>query len=226
MKNQQVAKVGALLIVGVLVVFAISVVFENYEVIQKGELLDYTSGGTIYQVRFFDEFDIYLEPEVRPSDDVLVSIVLFGIGFIALTFAFLQYHNRRKAGDRVLPFFVILSVGAMYLASDELFGIHESLGHNMQFLMLIPGVHRPDDMVIASYGFFALAFLVYFRKVLLKARGTIKYFVAAMLLFILAAASDLVAIGKIEEILEVLCVFVILFGTLAFGRSVLLDNEG
>lgn len=223
MKNQQVATVGALLIVGVLAVLAINIVSDNYEVIAKGELLDYTSGGTIYQVRLFDRFEFYAEPEVRPSDDVLVSIVLFGIGFIALTFAFLQYHSRRKSEDRVLPFFVVLSLGAMYLASDELFGIHESLGHNMQFLMLIPGVHRPDDMVIASYGIFALAFLAYFRKVLLKARGTLKYFVAAMVLFVMAAASDLVA-GKAEEILEVLSVFVILFGTLAFGRSVLLDD--
>ena len=225
MKNQKVASVGALLIAGILAVFAINAVTENYEIIQKGQILEYTS-GKIYQVRLFDKFDFYAEPEVRPSNDVLVSVVLFGIGFIALTFAFLQYHSRRKAEDKVLPFFIVLSVGAIYLGADELFGIHESLGHNMQFLSRVPGVHRPDDMIIALYAIPALAFLVYFRKVLLKARGTLKYFVAAILLFLLAAASDLAAIGKIEEILEMLCVFVILFGTLAFGRSVLLDDEG
>jgi len=226
MTNQQIAKTGALLIAGVLAVFVINVVFENYEVIQKGELLEYTSGGTIYQVRLFDKFDFYAEPEVRPSDDVLVSVVLFGIAFIALTFAFLEYHRRRQSENKVFPFFVVLFAGAIYLASDELFGIHESLGHNMQFLMRIPGIHRPDDVIVASYGFFALAFIVYFRNVLLKARGTLRYFVAAFVLFLLAAASDIVAIGKIEEILEVLCVFVILYGTLAIGRSVFLDDEG
>lgn len=223
MKIHQVATVGAFLIVGILAISAIGLALENYEVVAKGELLDYTSGGTIYHVRLFDRFEFYAEPEVRPSDDVLVSIVLFGIGFIALTFAFLQYHSRHKAEDRTLAFFVVLSLGAAYLACDELFGIHESLGHNMQFLMRIPGVHRPDDAVIASYGIFALAFLVYFRKVLLKARGTLKYFVVAMALFLLAAASDLVA-SRAEEFLEVLCVFTILYGTLAVGRSVLLDN--
>ena len=224
MTNQQVLKVGAVLIAGVLALFAIVLVFGNYEVIQKGQLLEYT-GGTIYQVRLFDKFDVFAEPEVRPTDDVLVSIVLFGIGFIALTFAFLEYFNRRIVEDRVFLFFVVLSVGAFYLASDELFGIHESLGHNMQFLRLVPGVSRPDDLIVASYGVFALAFIVYFRKVVLKARSTFRYFVAAFLLFLLAAASDLVAIGVIEEILEVLSVFAILYGTLALGRAVFFDVE-
>ena len=224
MTNQFIVKICALLFAGVLAVIAIVLTYGDYEVIEKGQLLEY-SRGMIYHIRLFGELDLYVEPEVRPTDDVLVSIVLFGIGFIAVTFAFLEYGNRRRDEERVFLFFVVLATGAFYLASDELFGIHESLGHNLPFLGRIPGVRRPDDVIIALYGIPALFFVVYFRRLLLNARGSFPYFLAAVVLFFLAAASDIFTLGKVEEILEVLSVFAILYGTLSFGRSVLLNID-
>ena len=181
----------------------------------KGNILPYTT-GYIYELQILGKYRFYVEPEVRLTSDVVNAIILLGIAYISVTFASIVHALEGPGISSRLQFFVTMSVGTFYLAADELFGIHESLGHNMQFLLEIPGVHRPDDLIIAAYTIPALAFLYYFRSILLKARRPLLFFSAAVLLFVMAAIADSAASG-IEEIAEIFVGILLLSGTISLG---------
>ncbi len=82
------------LIVTVLIAF-VGLMLKNYEVLEKGQLLDYTN-GLIYKVRIFDKYTFFVELERHRLDrDVFNSYLLSGIAFISLTYAFLLFQFKR-----------------------------------------------------------------------------------------------------------------------------------
>ncbi|MEO5652809.1 MAG: hypothetical protein ABIN79_13300 [Marmoricola sp.] len=86
--------------------------------------------------------------------------------------------------------YLIGGLGLSVLALDELFGVHEPLGHNMQFLTAL-GPEHPDDVIILLYPV-AIAIDVWkFRDILLERRRQRNGFMVAGILVMLAALSDL-----------------------------------
>lgn len=190
----------------------------DYEVLEKGQLLSYTT-GKIYKVRFGGGLTLYVAPELPPWQykDLLNAYVLTGVAFVALTFAvLLRTVSGHGAGSASLRLFLVMFVGISCLVADEVLGLHESIGHNMQFLLGLPGVHRPDDVLTVLMGIPVAAFLVYFRSTLLASRRAVIAFAAAGLGFLLAAVSDVLAL-PIEEGLEVVVSACLLVGVFFLG---------
>jgi hypothetical protein len=128
--------------------------------------------------------------------------------------------SKGKSSRHVIAFLVLMSAGTFYLAADESFGVHETIGHNMQFLATIPGITHPDDFVIMSYGIAVMFFLFYFRSVYVNRRNSLIYFVATVILYISVAISD-VTDFPLEEVLEIAASMSLLFGTMSLGLSLL-----
>src|SRR4051812_2079901 len=84
----------------------------------KGELFDYTD-GTIYKVRFFHHWDLYVEPDVKPSLDVVDSYILVVVSTIGLAgLGLLRWLGLRRPRGTEL-FLLVTGLGALYLAADE-----------------------------------------------------------------------------------------------------------
>lgn len=123
------------------------------------------------------------------------------IALLALTFIRVV---RVPTRPRVQAFFLVVWLGTGFLAADELLGGHESLGHNLRFLAELPGVHRPDDAIVALYVPAAVAFIVVFRRIILASKGARIGFGVAVALLVLAAVADVLGVGQTEELLEAL----------------------
>ena len=185
-------------------------VLSNYEVVAKGRLLPYTS-GEIYRIVLFDRVSIYVEPETKPSLDVFNSYILVSISSISLL-ALILVPARTASAPRVRTFFLLSWLGTGLLAADELLGVHESLGHNLQSLRDIPGVDRPDDVIVGLYGVAALAYVAAFRRIILASVRARILFALAVLVVVLAAAADVADVCQVEELLEALASVFVLVG--------------
>ena len=106
-------------------------------------------------------------------------------------------HARR----RLVGFYLIVAAGLGFAGVDELFAIHESVGHNLQFLADVPGVSRPDDLVIALYLVPTVLFAYLYRDLFGSDRRAATALAAGIAVFALAAAADLAGV-KAEEYLE------------------------
>ena len=172
------------------------------EVVRKGELFSYTD-GTIYEVRLLDKVTVYVEPSVRPSDDLLNAYLLASLSSIAL-FALLLVHGRKvTTGLRVRAFFLLTALGAGYLAADELFGFHESIGHNMRFLADLPGSEQPDGAILVAYLIPVGAYLFVFRNLFLASRTGLRLILFGLAFGVLASGLDFLG-GSGEELAEVM----------------------
>lgn len=192
----------------------------NYEVLEKGNLLNYTN-GVIYKIRFFDTFTVLVEPERRPAKDVFNSYLLTGISFISLTYAFLiAFTKKYGVTSRVFWMYAIMVVGTSYLAVDEFFGVHESIGHNMQFLASLPLVSHPDDVIIMSYIIPMALFLYIFRKEFLAARPSLIAVAGVVAFVVLASLADLLTLPLIvEELSEIIASGLLVISVLLLGWS-------
>ena len=187
------------------------------EVVDRGELLPYVKGYTIYKVRVLDRYEFFVEPDVKPSGDLFNGYVLVGIAFMSLTFAVVMKVVSAAPPGKTFWLFVCMFFGASYLAADEVLGIHETLGHNMQFLTtIVPIAERPDDAIIMFYGIPALLFVVYFYRTLLASKAAIVCFIAALAMFALGAVSDGLTL-PIEEFCEMISSICLIAGVVALG---------
>jgi hypothetical protein len=193
----------------------------NFDIVREGQILPYTDHN-VYEVSIAGLVNFYVQPELRLSDDIITSVIFLGACFISLTFAAILI-SHGKSSRHVISFLLLLSAGMFYLAADESFGIHESLGHNMQFLAKIPGMTHPDDFIIVMYGLIFLIFLYYYRSVFINKRRPLLYYAAALLLVALAAISDAIEF-PLEEVVEMAVVVCVLLGTMSLGLSIL-DEE-
>lgn len=189
--------------------------FNNYEVIDKGQLLSY-SEGQIYHIRFFEKYDVFLEPENRPNSDLIMFYFLLGTGFVSIVFFFILGLSKRVAKSKVPLLFLCCFFGMHFLAFDEFLGIHESIGHNMTILARLPLVKRPDDAIIILYLIPCSIFGLIFYKEFFECKSALYTGIGAFLLISLAAVSDLLTL-PFEELLEIFAGMLIFSSILFLG---------
>lgn len=190
----------------VLVAFALLVLAylasENYDVVREGRLFPEIR-SEVYEVRLFDTFTVYVAPErgVKPLDtlNALVLAATSGAAFLAAV----QLVRVRRVLRRARAFFVVSSLAFAYLAADEIFGVHETIGANARYLADLPGVKHPDDIVIALYLIPVLVALACFWTVIFSSRRGRAFFAAAFAFYVLAALLDVTG-ALLDEPVEVL----------------------
>lgn len=214
-RNRYIVLLGVLSAIAILLALAMFVLFQNYEVVRKGNFLPYTN-GFIYEVLLFDTFTVYAEPEVVDLLDLMNGYLLVGAAFAALTFAVIVMKGAADDRDPRLWFFLTIFVGLSYLVADEWLGIHESIGHNLQFLRSLPFGDRPDDLIILAYGVPALLFLLAFRRLIWGSVASRVFFALAFVAFAGAAVAD-GADFFAEEILECLPSLLIVAAVISLG---------
>ena len=174
-----------------------------YEVQDKGRgpgIVPYES-GVVYKVRVLDAFTVYAPEEARPDEDKLSAVALVGAATMSIVALLLL---RAAAADtRLRRFFAFGTAGLALLAADELFAIHETIGHNLHFLADIPGVERPDDAIFALYAIPLSVFAWRFRDVLLAHRRPVQLFAIGSVFFAIAVVGDLTG-SFIDEPAEVI----------------------
>lgn len=180
---------------------AAALAMQSYEILERGRLLSYTP-GEVFRIRVFDRVDMYVEPALRPSGDILSGLLLVGLASMAASlFMLLRFRILAATRQGLEGFFLAVAGGASFLAADELFGFHETLGHNLRFLREIPGVTHPDDVIFAAYVVPALVFACVYRGLLVSSRRALRLFAAAFGLYLLAAGFDLANL-PFDEIVE------------------------
>ena len=172
-----------------------------YEVQDQGRDVVPYDAGSVYQVRVLDSVTLYADGESRPEPDKVSSTLIFAAATMMLIAALLL----RAAGAnlRLRRFYGLAAAGLAFLGVDELFAVHETLGHNLQFLADLPGVTRPDDVVFLLEGLVALGFAWAFRDILL-APGRHKLLFLAGAVFLGVATLGDVAGSGLEEPAEVI----------------------
>jgi hypothetical protein len=205
--------------VGVVVAVAVvSFAPSLYEVVRSGRDLVPYSSTYLYEVRVLDAFTLYATPETRPSLDKLSAVGLVAAGTM-IFMAFLLLRAAR-ADIRVRQFFAFASAGLAFLAADELFGIHELIGHNLRFLADLPGVTRPDDVVFALYTIPLAVFAWSFRDFVRSHRTAAQLFGIGLAFFAVAVVGDIRSSG-VDEPAEGLAAACLLAGLVAITATVL-----
>lgn len=200
----------ALALAGAAVLVAGLTALATAVVVARGKLVP-SGGPGVRRVRVWDSFEFYISSETaRPPLDVLTTIA-FSMTAATMGLAALMLAVSKVRG-RLLACLAIVAVGATYLATDELLALHESIGHNLQFLRSLPGVERPDDVVLASYAVPIGLFAWYFRDILLSVRASAWLFGVAVASGAVASISDLVEVGEWEERIELITAALALAG--------------
>ncbi len=192
---------GLIVLIGCMGAFILP---DHVEILAKGQLLSY-SDGRVYHLRLFNAFELYIEPSNRLSSDVLTAYILLAMSFTSLIgmIVMLRFPSQDSLYTRTINLMLCLGLGTHYLAIDEYFGVHETIGHNLQWLRHLPGVTRPDDAIIAFYLFPALFFVYKFHRLLSACRGGLALFVSSIVLFAGSAMVDMFHLPG-EEPLELL----------------------
>lgn len=193
---------AAIALAGLFMYFAPSL----YEVVDKGRDIRPYESGPIYKIRLADTATVYASAESRPDTDAISGSAMVALGTAALmTYLLLA---ARGARQHLRRFYGLAAAGFAFLALDEFFAIHETIGHNLLFLSDLPGVERPDDVIFGLFVVPALAFLYVFRDIVSSSKRAIQFFVAALILFACAGFSDLAGVGTDEplEVLSAACI--------------------
>lgn len=186
-----------------------------YEVVDKGRDLRPYESGVVYELRIADSVTVYAAAESRPNIDTVSGSALVALATVAAMISWLLAvlggpRRRRR-------FHGLAAAGFAYLALDEFLAIHETVGHNLAFLSRLPGIERPDDLIIAAYLLPAVGFVYLFRDVLGGSRSTVRFFTAAIGFFALAGLAD-IAGQAVDELLEIASAACIVGGYLSLVR--------
>ena len=157
--------------------------------------------GEVKEVEVLGGLDVYVDGEPKPGFSVFGAIALLMLATACfVTFAALRFAGAHR---RRMSFWLIAAAGLAVAGADELLALHESAGHNLPFLADLPGVERPDDVLMFGYLVGALVFAWSFRDLLGEHRLTYRCMIAAIGAFALSAAGDL-ASKRIEEWFELI----------------------
>jgi len=160
--------------------------------------------GEVLRIRIAGLVTIYTPDfHVSPSD-VLVSMLLVATGTAAgVTWAALRGLAGPSAAS-LLRFHAVIGVGGIWLAFDESFSVHETIGYAIELAFGAPPFfHKPDDAVFAAYGVIAIALAWRFRKIALEPGVARRVVVAGLALVILLIIADVLNLPG-EEYFEVL----------------------
>jgi hypothetical protein len=205
---------AAALVLALVVFFAPSL----YEVQDKGRDVVPYGNSVVYKVRVLDTFTIYAPEDARPEADKLSIVGLVA----AATMVFMTWLllDALRASQRVRRFYMFAAAGLALLAADENFGLHETLGHNLQFLADVPGVTRPDDLIFSQYAIALAIFAWQFRDVVLAHPKAVRLFAVGTVFFAVAVIGDLVGSG-VDELAEVVASFFLLAGLVSMTVATL-----
>jgi hypothetical protein len=186
---------AALVVVAVAGVAAVAGPRSMYDVQAEGRHIvpGEEGGGKVYRVQVLDTATIYADSESRPNSSVFSGSALVALATASLMALLLL--SWARANRRVLTFLKVTAAGAAFLAADDLLGIHETIGHTLYGLNRLPGVDRGDDVVKALYMIPALAYVVYFRDLLLVSERCRRLFAAGLVLFGVTVVADLAGSG-------------------------------
>jgi hypothetical protein len=193
-----------------------------YEVQEKGRhLLPYQT-GEVYRVKVFDSVTLYADGESRPVPSMIQGTLLAALATAAfMTFFFLR---RARARPQVVQFYLVAGAGLAIVAFDELFAVHETVGHNIRTLADLPGVERPDDVLVLLYAI-PLAYCAYrFRGVIAESRRALGLLAAGIGLFFLSVLADL-ASAPLEEAFELLSVVSVITGLVTLFRQHVAETD-
>lgn len=207
-----VASLPASLLAVLLVVFVLALVLfwaaATYTIVAEGELVPWDV-GPIYQVEIFGRVTFYADGETARAVDVAAGLLLGATAGAAFLAYVLLLRRGGPDNGKARLCFLLASLGAGWLAFDEMAGIHETIGFNLPFLADIPGIDHPDDALYLAYAVPALAFLVVFRDILFASRRVGVLFLVAIALFGVGVVFDVV--GRfVEELAEPLAALTLL----------------
>jgi hypothetical protein len=174
---------------------------ELYSVVDKGHDIRPYDSGVVYKIRLLDTVNVYAAEESRPDPDAISGSAMVALATAALMTALLL--GATGARSRLRNFYALSAAGFGFLAIDEFFALHETVGHNLLFVADIPGVERPDDVIFALLVVPAAIYLYIFRDVIASSRRAVRFFAVALGLFVLAGISDIAGVGT-DELFEVL----------------------
>lgn len=180
------------------------------DVVERGKLLEW-AGDDVKRVRVLGGPELYVSSETdRPPNDVLTTILFALIATVGACAAFVLH---RVGRPRATWCFGLLAAGAAWLALDELLAAHETIGHNLPFLRALPGVDRPDDVVLAFYAVPAAAFAWSFRRELTADRRALALIALGVVASAGAVGLDVLgAGGDYEDVAEVGATGLLLLG--------------
>jgi hypothetical protein len=177
-------------------------------------------------VKVLGLFTVYADEESRPTPDKLSSVGL--VAATTMSLMALVLLNAAQGDPRVRRFYAFATAGLAFLAADELFAFHETLGHNLQFLADLPGVERPDDVIFFSYGIPLAIFAWAFRDILFAERRAVQLFAVGTVLYAIAVVGDLAGVGIDEpaEVLASVCLAggLVVLTAAALGRTLGLER--
>ena len=180
---------------GLLLVVMAAARYAGGEVVEHGHLLPW-AGDDVRTVRFFHSFDLYISSETgKPSADLINSYVLVAGAAGCFAAALLLYPPALR------PLLLVAGLGLGYLAVDEQFAVHETVGHNLGFLADLPGVKRPDDVILASYAIPSVLFIYACWSQLRQSMRAVVLLLSALALFAVSALWDLADLPA-EEVFE------------------------
>jgi hypothetical protein len=216
----------AFVLVAIALAALVSLAPSLYEIEAKGKgppIVPYEGAGLVYKVRVLDLFSLYADAESRPSPDKLSSSALVAAASMSLMTLLLL--NAVAADTRRRRFYALATAGLAFLAADELFAFHETIGHNLRFLADLPGVERPDDVVFLSYALPLALFAWAFRDILLANRRAVQLFAVGTCFFAISAGADLAGIS-IDEPAEVVAAICLMAGLVLITAEILRRELG
>ena len=201
--------------------FLAAVALQGSPVADRGAVDVAYPAGEVHEVRVLGAVDVRVDGEPKLGASVFGSIALF----VLATASFVTFAALRMAGARrqIRTFWLIAAAGLGVAAADELLALHESVGHNLPQLADVPGVTRPDDLLMLLYVPAGLAFAWTFRDVLRERRLTHGCLLAAGGCFVVSIGADLASM-HVEEWFELLAGLFIAAGLIALMHEHLARN--
>ena len=171
------------------------------QVVARGRF-DPNTGTVVERIEVFDRVTFYASTSGFFDADVFTGVALASASAVALVVALLL-DAADDSLDRLRWFFSLAWLGTGFLAADELLSVHETIGHNLQFLGDFVGRGNPDDAVLALYALPTAAFVYVFRDVLFSSRRASWLLGGGLVAYVLAVLADVSGVES-EDLLEVL----------------------
>src|SRR5262245_8751164 len=128
--RNRLALVGAAALALVAVLALLAAPGPTYET--RGEAAVPYDAGTVKEVRVLDSMTVYVDGEPKPGAQVIAAIGLLALASAAFVTALAL--SLAGGTSRLRNFYLFVAAGLGFAGLDELFALHESVGHNLQFL--------------------------------------------------------------------------------------------
>lgn len=184
--------------------FILGTVRMTSTVIAEGDLVPGLVNYPVQQVEWLG-LRFFVDISVGASDS-LTAMTLCAGGAVALIGALLLARSPRET--RTTPAALgVIGMMLVWMATDELLGFHETVGHNLSGLRDLPIIDQPDDLLVLTGFALVVAVVLWLRPRLALDRAAAVPLLAAGGLLAIAAATDFVPgapLEPLEEQMEIL----------------------